>query len=561
MPDPVLGLGGSNHDFSAAIVKGGAIQVAIEDERIQRIKRGQSQWYAKPACDAAEYCLAAAQLDLEDLAGVFCNGDIDRPADWLDWSRVTFVQHHTAHAAASFFTSPHREAALLVVDGHGSPIRETESAYEVETISVGWAEDTDLTLHALETGTQRKTSNSWRHIAQNSIGWFYGIVTRALGLGDAAQGKTMGLAAYGTPKYLDALKQFVELQPNGRFRFDPYGGIYEWLADTLTSQGNAMQVRADVAYAAQEIFVDAIVAAADEAYRQAPSPALCFGGGCALNTLANSRILEVTPFERIWVFPAAGDNGLSVGAALYGAHSVLGQDRLLQQEPGWRARTVYTGRESTEEEIEAALADAPVAAASSTDLVGEIARGLADGETVAVCRGRSEIGPRALGNRSLLALPASTRMRDHVNLNIKQRESFRPLAPVVPIEHASTYFEGVDESPYMLMVATVRPEAREDLAAVTHIDGTARVQTVRAEDNPFLHDLLERIGERTGIPVLLNTSLNLRGEPIVETPADAVGLFLRCPIDLLLLGDRIVRKYSPWAQPPPAWGSAPTRIS
>ena len=556
MGDPVLGLGGSNHDFSAAIVNGGAIQVAIEDERIQRIKRGRADWYAKPARDAAEYCLAAAQLDFEDLAGVFCNEDIDRPADWLDWSRVTFVNHHTAHAAASYFTSPHREAALLVVDGHGSPLRETYSGYEVETISVGWAEDVALTLHAIETGTQRKTSSSWRYITQNSIGWFYGIVTRALGLGNAAQGKTMGLAAYGTPRHLNALKQFVELQPHGRFRFDPYGGIYEWLAETLASQGNAMQVRADVAYAAQEIFVDAIVAAAAEAHRQAPSPVLCFGGGCALNTLVNSRILEATPFEQLWVFPAAGDNGLSVGSALYGAHTVLGQP-LSSQGPDWRARAVYTGRESADEEIDAAVADAPVAAARSANLAEEVSRALADGETVAVCRGRSEIGPRALGNRSLLALPSSARMRDHVNLNIKQRESFRPLAPVVPIEHAATYFEGINESPYMLLVATVRPEVREILAAVTHIDGTARVQTVRAEDNPFLHDLLERMGERTGVPVLLNTSLNLREEPIVETPADATGLFLRCPIDLLVLGDMIVRKYSPWAPPPLHSASVP----
>lgn len=560
MRDPVLGLGGSNHDFSAAIVSDGEIQVAIEDERIQRIKRGRTDWHAKPARDAAEYCVEAAHLDLEDLAGIFCNGDIDRPAEWLDWSRVTFVNHHMAHAAASFFTSPHRQAALLVVDGHGSPIKETESAYEVETISIGRAEDATLTLHPLETGTQRKTSNSWRYITQNSIGWFYGIVTRALGLGDAAQGKTMGLAAYGTPKYLDELRQFVEPQPNGGFHFDPYGGIHEWLTETFASRGNAMQVRADVAYAAQEIFVDAIVAAADEAYRQAPSPALCFGGGCALNTLVNTRILEATPFERIWIFPASGDNGLSVGAALFGAHTILNQPRS-SPGPGWRARAVYTGRESTDDEIDAALAEAPVAVACSADLVGETARALADGETVAVCRGRAEIGPRALGNRSLLALPSNARMRDHVNLNIKSRESFRPLAPVVPIEHAATYFEGIDESPYMLLAATVRPEVRGRLAAVTHVDGTARVQTVRAEDNQFLHDLLERIGQQTGVPVLLNTSLNLRDEPIVETPADAIGLFLRCPIDLLVLGDRIVRKYSPWAPPPLNASSFSPRVS
>jgi carbamoyltransferase len=172
-----------------------------------------------------------------------------------------------------------------------------------------------------------------------------------------------------------------------------------------------------------------------------------------------------------------------------------------------------------------------------------------------MCRGRSEIGPRALGNRSLLALPASSRMRDHINLNIKQRESFRPLAPVVPLEHLDSYFEGIEESPYMLLVAKVRDEARDRLAAVTHIDGTARVQTVRGEDNPFLHSLLELVGDLTGVPVLLNTSLNFPGKPIVETPADAIELFVQRPIDVLVLGDQIVRKYSPWVSPSSLSGS------
>jgi len=318
------------------------------------------------------------------------------------------------------------------------------------------------------------------------------------------------------------------------------------LTATLSESENPMQVRADIAYAAQEIFVEAIVAAARETHRQYPSPTLCFGGGCALNTLANTRIMEATPFEEVFVFPAAGDNGLAVGAAFYGAHSLLGQPRRTAS-PGWRSRAVYTGRDYSAAEIEAAMERAPVAGSKPADLAEEAARALAGGQTVAICRGRSEIGPRALGNRSLLALPASARMRDHVNLNIKQRESFRPLAPVVPLEHLATYFEGISsESPYMLLVARVRPEAREALAAVTHVDGTARVQTVRGEDNPFLHRLLELVGEATDTPVLLNTSLNLRGKPIVETPSDALNVFLRCPIDALILGDWIARKYTPW---------------
>jgi carbamoyltransferase len=556
MRGPVLGLGGSNHDFSAAIVDDGSITVAVEDERVQRIKNAVTAWYAHPARDAATYCLDAAGLELDQLGGIFCCDDLERPAAWLDWSRVTFVNHHTAHAAAAFFTSAHERSTLLVVDGHGSPLGETAAGYEVETISTGWAEGESLTINPLQTGVQKKTSSSWRYVTQHSIGWFYEIVTMAVGFGDSGQGKTMGLAAYGTPVYLDALSGFVEIGTDGRFWFDPYAGISDWLTATLASRSNAMQVRADIAYAAQVIFVDAIVAAAHEAYRQAPSPVLSFGGGCALNTLANSRILEATPFEDICVFPASGDNGLAVGAAFYGAHVVLGEARR-PQSPGWRGRAVYTGREYAGAEIDAVLSDASVSASRPADLARETAHALAAGETVAVCRGRSEIGPRALGNRSLLALPRTARMRDHVNLNIKQRESFRPLAPVVPLEDVATYFEGIEESPYMLLVATVREEAREHLGAVTHVDGTARVQTVRAEDNPFLHRLLGLVREATGVPVLLNTSLNLRGEPIVETPADAVNLFIQRPIDVLVLGERMVRKYSPWASPSALSASGP----
>jgi len=206
-------------------------------------------------------------------------------------------------------------------------------------------------------------------------------------------------------------------------------------------------------------------------------------------------------------------------------------------------------------DIDAALKRAPVFAERPVELARSVAEALARGETVAVCRGGSEIGPRALGHRSLLALPGSPRMRDHINLNIKQRESFRPLAPMVPIEDADTYFSGVIESPYMLLVAEVRPEHRERLGAVTHVDGTARVQTVRCEDEPFLHRLLRCVGDATGLPVVLNTSLNRRGEPIVETPADALALFVDRPIDVLVLGDRVVRKYSPWVANPalPGW--------
>jgi len=356
----------------------------------------------------------------------------------------------------------------------------------------------------------------------------------------------MGLAAFGTPAHLAALSAFVDIGPDGRFWFDPYAGIWDWLAITLRSSGNPFQVRADIAYAAQEILGDAVVAAANEAHRRAPSQVLSYGGGCALNTLANSRILAETLFEQLCIFPASGDNGLAIGAALYGAHMVLGEPRP-DRPADWRARAAYTGRDLAQADIDAAIERAPVFAERPDDLAKSVAEALARGETAAVCRGGSEIGPRALGHRSLLALPGPARMRDHINLNIKQRESFRPLAPVVPIEDVDTYFSGIVESPYMLLVGEVRPEHRERLGAVAHIDGTARVQTVRPEDDPFLYRLLRCVGDATGVPIVLNTSLNRRGEPIVETPADALGLFVDLPIDVLVLGDRLVRKYSPWA--------------
>lgn len=544
----MLGLGGSNHDFSAALLVDGAIEVAVEDERVQRTKHGRSGWHEAPARSAAEYCLQASGFTVDELDGVFCCDDLERPVPWLDWSGVEFVNHHLAHASASYFSSPFEEAALLVVDGHGSVRSQSEIGFELETISVGHAEGCSLDLSTLQSGRKKASSNSWRYLADNSLGYFYDVVTEALGFGATGHGKTMGLAAYGRPSYKHELAQFVGLYEDGRFEFDPYGGIFDWLTETLRDARGEMQVRADIAFAAQELFVDAIVAAAREAHRRAPLRALAFGGGCALNTTANTRILAETPFEEVWVYPAAGDNGLAVGAALYGTHVVGGLPRRTRS-AGWRSNWVYTGRSYSEQEIDGALASAPVFASRPTDLLEQTANALLSRQTVGICRGKSEIGPRALGNRSLIALPDATQMRDHINLNIKHRESFRPLAPVVPLECVDKYFDGITESPYMLFVAHVRHEFRARLAAVTHIDGTARVQTVRAEDNPFLHGLLEVIGEETGLPVLINTSLNAQGEPIVESPSDALRLFIDYPIDVLILGECLVRKYTPWAQP------------
>src|ERR1044072_850046 len=327
MSGPVLGLGGSNHDFAAAIVRDGRIEVAIEDERVQRVKRGRSEWHSVPARDAAQYCFDALGVSVDAFEGVFCNDDLERPVDWIDWSKVTLVNHHTAHAAASYFTSPYERSTLLVVDGHGSVVQETPRGWEVETISSGWAEGNALEVTPLQSGVQKKTSSAWRYVTQNSIGWFYRVVTIAIGFGESGQGKAMGLAAYGTPSLLDELREVVEIGEDGSFHFDPYAGIWDWLNSQLAERGTRVQVRADLAFAAQEIFAEAVVAAGQEASRRGPAAILSFGGGCALNTLANSRILEATPFEQLSVFPAAGDNGLAAGVALFGSHALLNHPR------------------------------------------------------------------------------------------------------------------------------------------------------------------------------------------------------------------------------------------
>jgi carbamoyltransferase len=225
LSDLVLGLGGSNHDFAAAIACDGEIVVAIEDERVQRVKGGRTGWDAKPAFDATMYCLEAAGVRLDDLDAIYCCDDLERPADWLDWAKVRMVNHHVCHAAAAFYTGPYEAATLLVIDGHGSALRERPDGYEVETISTGSADAGSFTLEPLQTGVQKKTSSSWRYVTEHSIGWWYEIVTMALGFGDTGQGKTMGLAAFGGPTYLSAMREFVEIGADGSFRFDPYAGI------------------------------------------------------------------------------------------------------------------------------------------------------------------------------------------------------------------------------------------------------------------------------------------------------------------------------------------------
>jgi carbamoyltransferase len=297
----------------------------------------------------------------------------------------------------------------------------------------------------------------------------------------------------------------------------------------------------DLAWRVQEDAERILVARANWLHEKTGAKNLCLAGGVALNCVANMKIVAETPFENVWIQPAAGDDGIAIGCAYYGHHALKERTRRT-----FVMRDAFLGREYDRFDIEEAVRPAIVRLTTSRkrgpDVIRDAARLLAAGKVIGWLQGRSEFGPRALGNRSILADPRRAAMKDHVNARVKHRQGFRPFAPAVLAERAGEFFEGEEESPFMLLVKRVRPEALDKVAAIAHVDGTARVQTVRKDDNPAFYALIHAFGEITGVPVLLNTSFNLRGEPIVETPIDAVETFLDCELDALVMHDWILRK-------------------
>ena len=355
----------------------------------------------------------------------------------------------------------------------------------------------------------------------------------------------MGLASYGNEKYFEELREFIKYHPDDGILFDPYDGIYDWLIEKIRRSQNPFKVRADLAFAAQAIFEEVIVRIGKDAYKRNKNRTLCYGGGCALNGSANYRLQKEGPFEKVFIFPAAGDNGLSTGAALYGYVSETGKTPYRRKEQ-FRGLNAYLGCSYSDEEIQIALEKFSFFSHKPNCLIDFLVQRLLNDEIVPVFRNSSEVGPRALGNRSILAMPHSLQIRDKINLSVKNRESFRPLAPVVTEEDCSKYFEILTPSPFMLSISPVKKEYSEQLSGVCHIDGTARVQTINEDTNPFLHSVLKRVGKATGIPVLLNTSFNLRGKPIVESPFDALEAFSSFPLNTMVIGTRVVEKYGEW---------------
>ncbi len=522
------------HDTGAAVVAlrsdGSRVVAHINQERLNREKHSRAfPDLATAACfrelglegpEAAKLIVLDFVIDQFDWRLDFrnnrCRTDVFLAN--VEQARIKLIRHHLCHAAASFFTSPFEEAAVLVVDGRGSNLNGRGSQPETQTLWIGSGNKLTLLEQSERTG----------------IGALYEAVTEHLGFGFLEAGKTMGLAPFGaaTPgPVLTLIGAFERIHTDYSQLCDiENASLY---ADRPPRFTGGYRERA--AYDIQHECERAMLHLSRHARKVTGMNKLCLGGGVALNSVANAEILSRDIFDDIYINPACSDSGIALGAALWGFHALLDSPRVFDE------LSPYTGPNYPDVQIQQLIDTLPFPRISSR-VIDEAVCMLAAGKVIGLFQGRSEMGPRALGNRSILMDPTRAANRDHLNKIVKRREPFRPFAPCVPLHHASRYFELDRPSPYMLMVVPVRQEWRERLAATTHIDGTARVQTVTARQNPTLHTLLEAFGERTGLPILLNTSFNVAGQPLVETPEDAVACFADNPIDGLLIGDSLLLK-------------------
>jgi carbamoyltransferase len=540
----VLGVNAVFHDPAAALVIDGAIVAAAEEERFSRRKHGKapvpfSTWEV-PA-EAMRFCLERAGLEPGDLDAVAYSYDPelahqpdgDLTADeWeglrtlyaaraplfmrtvlpgLDPARVRFVPHHVAHAASAYLAAPFDEASVLVVDGRGE--RASHMAGHGDRAR----------------GLEVLAAQELPH----SLGLMYEEVTEHLGFRRSSdEYKVMAMASYGRPAYLTRLREWVRATGDGGFTVAPI----DWsaLAPRLDRGEDWQPEHADLAASVQRRLEEVLVELASWLYDQTGDSDLVLAGGVALNCVANSRLLADGPYESIWVQPAAGDSGTALGAALHVAHD-LGDEI----EP---MSTAALGRDFGEEALEAWLDTAGMAYERPTDVAEEVAETLAADGIVAWFQGRSEFGPRALGHRSLLADPRSQSNLERLN-DVKGREQFRPVAPMVLAERAGEIFTGGPlPSDYMLFTHDVREPWRARIPAVVHVDGTARIQTVQGADEPLVARMLTAFERRTGVPVVVNTSLNTAGRPMVDDPRDALECFGSAPVDLLAIGPFVVRR-------------------
>jgi carbamoyltransferase len=565
----VLGVNAIFHDPSAALVIDGRVVAAAEEERFSRRKHGKrpvpfSAWELPE--QAARWCLAESGLTPADLDAVGYSYDpalvpgepaaADDPWDWLrtlyarrapaflatalpglDPAKVRFVPHHVAHAASAALAAPFggHSTASAGASAAGSPAGKDGGppggggeACGV-LVADGRGEATSHLAGIYEGGRLTPLAGT---PLPHSLGLMYESLTEHLGFRRSSdEYKVMALASYGKPRFLPALRELVHDTADGEFAAPPI----DWSAYAAPrgpGEGWTGE-HADLAASAQARLEEVLLRLSRWLHEETGVRRLALAGGVALNCVANSRIAAEGPFDEVWVQPAAGDAGTALGAALHLA--VEGGERVRPM-PG-----AALGRQWSDQEIESRLRTAQVPFERPADLAGTVAQALAADEIVAWFQGRSEWGPRALGHRSLLAHPGHAANLDRLNA-VKGREEFRPVAPMVRLADAAEIFDGPLPSPYMLFVHRVRPEWRERVPAVVHVDGTARIQTVDPETEPLMDSVLRRFAARTGLPVVVNTSLNTAGRPMVDDPRDALECFGAAPVDLLAIGPYVVRR-------------------
>jgi len=572
----ILGLNMFHADASAAIVQDGEVLFAIAEERLNRVKH-----YAGFPSLAVKACLDAVGAKITDLDHVAVGQDSDanlakkvqyalaNPAKIMNFIRLRqrkqaardvrvllakafdvnaeqlrfqehHLEHHIAHIASAYYCSPWEKAAGFSYDGSGDFVSTMMARCEGNEIEV------------LD-----------RVFLPHSLGSFYTMICEFIGYkkyGD--EGKVMGLAPYGKPTYCKQISEIVRLregvfqlnldyfkplgsnqgmqiQADGTVKLAPHfsSRMKKIFGEPREPYSEITQRDMDLAFAMQHNFEEVFFHLANSLHKRVPSENLAMAGGCALNSVANGKLFHRSPFRKTWIQPAAGDEGLAIGAALHTYHSVLKQPRR------YVMKNSYLGSEFSDARIESDLKKAGLGykKLDREPLLDAVAEQIAAGNVVGWFQGRMEWGPRALGNRSIVAHPGLPNMKDVLNARIKQREWFRPFAPSILAERQSEYFEHDHPSPFMLHVYKIRPEKRVQLCAVNHVDDTGRLQSVSREENPLYSDLIRAFERRTGIPVILNTSFN-ENEPIVCTPDEAIDCFKRTRMDVLAIGSFLVLK-------------------
>ncbi len=536
--DNVIGFGGSIHDFATCLLTDDSRFIAVEDERLSRVRYAFGE--TAPCRKSLEYCLAQEGLEVSDIGWFGANDMLHRELS-IPEVRPEWINHHYSHAASVFFTSPYREAAILVADGAGSVVSETAAAgagdHERETVTWSMGRENDIVTLGRVIGRKRgaATSNDVSALMSNSLGDLYRAFTEAVGFGFLQAGKTMGLAAYGDDRFVERLMAPVRLGPAGTFtvQVDGAGGLLDIISGIKRGPlQEDFHANACIAAAGQEILEKVLVHALNELWDRTRCPNLCVAGGVGLNCVFNGKITELTPFRSVFVGYAPGDSGTAIGAAIAG-RVALGAAPATPWRP---AVPPYLGREYHSDALDGYGTVLP-----GDEMCRAVARLLLAGEVVAWFQSGSEFGPRSLGNRSLLASPVDPAMRERLN-SIKAREWFRPVAPVVLDEYRRDFFAAPAPSPYMQFSFPVREHARDVIPAASHVDGSARLQSVTDEQNPMLAALLGEFHRMGGPPVLVNTSLNLRGEPIVETPEQALRVLSEPGVDALVCDGRLIRK-------------------